>query len=91
MKLFSYLPSKSVPATATENDESAYGGSRPARAILAFGYFPAYAHAMWKVVWRPNAVVESFFISMKKERIKKRIYHTRELARADVFDYIEAF
>lgn len=38
-----------------------------------------------------NAVVESFFSSLKKERIKKRIYKTRELARADVFDYIESF
>ena len=38
-----------------------------------------------------NAVVESFFSSLKKERIKKRIYKTREMARADVFDYIEVF
>ena len=29
--------------------------------------------------------------SLKKERIKKRVYKTRELARADVFDYIEVF
>ena len=38
-----------------------------------------------------NAVAESFFSSLKKERIRKRIYKTRDLARADVFDYIEAF
>lgn len=38
-----------------------------------------------------NAVVESFFSSLKKERVKKRIYKTRDLARADVFDYIEVF
>lgn len=38
-----------------------------------------------------NAVIESFFSSLKKERIKKRVYKTRELARADVFDYIEVF
>ncbi|MDN5511815.1 IS3 family transposase [Acinetobacter sp.] len=38
-----------------------------------------------------NAVAESFFSSLKKERIKKRIYKTREMARADVFDYIEMF
>jgi len=38
-----------------------------------------------------NAVAESFFSSLKKERIKKRIYRTRDLARADVFDYIEMF
>ena len=38
-----------------------------------------------------NAVAESFFSSLKKERIRKRIYKTRDLARADIFDYIEAF
>lgn len=38
-----------------------------------------------------NAVAESFFSSLKKERIQKRIYKTRDLARADVFDYIEVF
>ena len=38
-----------------------------------------------------NAVVESFFSSLKKERIKKRIYRNRELATNDVSDYIESF
>lgn len=35
-----------------------------------------------------NAVAESFFSSLKKERIRKRIYKSRALARADIFDYI---
>lgn len=38
-----------------------------------------------------NAVAESFFASLKKERIKKRIYKNRELAAADVSDYINSF
>ncbi|WP_202987423.1 IS3 family transposase [Mixta mediterraneensis] len=38
-----------------------------------------------------NAVAESFFSSLKKERIRKRIYKTRDMARADIFDYIEMF
>jgi len=38
-----------------------------------------------------NAVAESFFSSLKKERIKKHIYKTRDLAHADIADYIEAF
>jgi putative transposase len=38
-----------------------------------------------------NAVAESFFSSLKKERIRRRIYKTRDLAKADVFDYIEVF
>lgn len=38
-----------------------------------------------------NAVAESFFGALKKERIKRRIYPNRETARTDVFDYIEMF
>lgn len=38
-----------------------------------------------------NAVVESFFSSLKKERVRKRVYKTREMARSDIFDYIEVF
>ncbi len=40
---------------------------------------------------RDNAVAGSFFGSLKKERIRKRIYNTRDLARADAFDCIEVF
>lgn len=38
-----------------------------------------------------NEVAESFFSSLKKEHIQKRIYKTRDLARADVSDSIELF
>jgi putative transposase len=38
-----------------------------------------------------NAVAESFFGSLKKERIKKRIYANRDTATADISDYIEGF
>jgi putative transposase len=38
-----------------------------------------------------NAVAESFFSSLKKERIRRRIYRTRDDARSDLFDYIEVF
>ena len=41
-------------------------------------------------VW-DNAAMESFFSSLKTERIRGRIYRTRDDARADVFDYIERF
>ena len=40
---------------------------------------------------RDNAVAESFFSSLKKERIKKHIYHDRDLATKDIADYIESF
>lgn len=38
-----------------------------------------------------NAVAESFFQLLKRERIKRKIYTTREEARSYVFDYIEMF
>ncbi len=38
-----------------------------------------------------NAVAESFFNLLKRERIRRRTYRTREQARKDVFDYIEMF
>jgi len=41
-------------------------------------------------VW-DNAAMESFFSSLKIERIYRKKYVTREEVRADVFDYIEMF
>ena len=38
-----------------------------------------------------NAVAESFFSSLKKERIRKRIYRTREIATAEIDEYIGTF
>jgi putative transposase len=38
-----------------------------------------------------NAVAESFFQLLKRERIRRRIYTSRSDARADVFNYIEMF
>ena len=38
-----------------------------------------------------NAVAESFFHLLKTERIRRKTYKTRQLARQDVFDYIEMF
>jgi putative transposase len=41
-------------------------------------------------VW-DNAAMESFFSSLKTERTARKLYRTRDDARADVFDYIERF
>src|SRR3546814_6777924 len=38
-----------------------------------------------------NAVAESFFQLLKRDRIRRQIYSTRDEARADVFNYIETF
>lgn len=41
-------------------------------------------------VW-DNSAMESFFSSLKTERVARKVYRTREQAKADVFDYIERF
>ena len=41
-------------------------------------------------VW-DNSAMESFFSSLKTERTNRKVYRTRDEARADVFDYIERF
>lgn len=41
-------------------------------------------------VW-DNAAMESFFSSLKTERVRRKTYRTRKQARVDVFDYIERF
>lgn len=41
-------------------------------------------------VW-DNSAMESFFSSLKVERVNRRQYRTRDEAKADVFDYIELF
>lgn len=38
-----------------------------------------------------NAVAESFFQLLKRERIRRKTYTSRDEARQDVFDYIEMF
>ena len=41
-------------------------------------------------VW-DNSAMESFFSTFKTERVRGRVYSTREEAKADVFDYVERF
>lgn len=41
-------------------------------------------------VW-DNSAMESFFSSLQIERVHRRIYATREEAKADLFDYVERF
>ena len=38
-----------------------------------------------------NSAIERFFASLKKERVYRKVYRTRDEGRADIFDYIEAF
>ncbi len=67
---------------------SQYGGDDWRRFCLSNNLKPSMSRRgnCWD-----NAVAESFFGSLKKERIKKRICRNRDLATADVSDYIESF
>ena len=47
------------------------------------------SHALPFLLW-PRAA-ERFFQLLKRERIRRRVYATRDDARADVFNYIEMF
>jgi putative transposase len=38
-----------------------------------------------------NAVAESFFKTLKKELVRKQIFHNREIATSKIFEYIEMF
>ena len=38
-----------------------------------------------------NAVAESFFQLLKRERVRRKTYVNRKVARQDIFDYIEFF
>ena len=38
-----------------------------------------------------NAVAESFFQLLKRERVRRKIYVNRKEARRDILDYIELF
>ncbi len=38
-----------------------------------------------------SACAESFFGLLKRERIRRKVYPTREAAKSDIFNYIELF
>jgi putative transposase len=67
---------------------SQYGSEAFQRLLADQGIICSMSHA--GNVW-DNAAVESFVSSMKTERVRRKIYRTRDDARADVFDYIERF
>jgi putative transposase len=86
MAVWRRKPQRSVLVHSDQGSQ--YGSDEWRRFCMAHNLEPSMSRRgnCWD-----NAVAESFFSSLKKERIKKRIYKTRDLARADVFDYIEVF
>ena len=67
----------------------AIGFSNIATALIR--RFPAKGSLRLPTMKAQNAAMESFFSSLKTERIRNKVYRTRDKARSDVFDYIERF
>ena len=67
---------------------SQYGSEAFQRLLVDHGIVCSMSRA--GNVW-DNAAMESFFSSLKTERTARKLYRTRDQARADVFDYIERF
>jgi putative transposase len=78
----------SQPVIVHSDQGSQYGSDDWARFCKAHQLTPSMSRRgnCWD-----NAVAESFFSSLKKERIRKQVYRRRDLAKAEVFEYIEMF
>lgn len=61
---------------------------------VKFGFIAKH-RGIWPAEWSgnvwDNAAMESFFSSLKTERTARKVYRSRDEAKADVFDYIERF
>lgn len=71
------------------SDQGCQYSSEPYRTLLA-EYGIQCSMSRSGNVW-DNSAMESFFSSLKTERVNRKRYRTRDEARADVFDYIERF
>ena len=76
------------PVIVHSDQGSQYGSDDAVRFCKDHGLIPSMSR---RSNCFDNAVAESFFSSLKKERIRRRIYRSREEARADVFGYTEDF
>jgi putative transposase len=72
------------------SDQNSQLGQRRLAAVLRRQQ-PRAEHEPTRQLLGTTRFAESFFSSLKKEHIRNRIYKTRDLATADVFDYIEVF
>jgi putative transposase len=86
MALWQRRPSK--PVIIHSDQGSQYGSDEWQRFCRDHNLMPSMSR---RGNCHDNAVAESFFSSLKKERVRRRIYASRAEARADLFDYIEVF
>ena len=77
------------PSDLAHSDQgSQYTSEQFQRALDALGIVCSMSRS--GNVW-DNAVMESFFSTLKTERTARKHYATRDAARADVFDFLERF
>lgn len=77
------------PSDLAHSDQgSQYTSEQFQRALDALGIVCSMSRS--GNVW-DNAVMESFFSTLKTERTARKQYATRDAARADVFDFLEHF
>lgn len=59
--------------------------------VIFWGYKRRASYMSRRGNCHDNVCAASFFGVLKKERIRRRIYPTREAAKVNVFNYIELF
>jgi len=76
------------PVVVHSDQGSQYGSDDWGRLLKAHGLVASMSR---RGNCYDNAVAESFFSSLKKEKVRRKVYLTRDDARAEIFDYIEVF
>ena len=78
----------SAPVTVHSDQGSQYSSHDWQDFLKAHGLVPSMSR---RGNCHDNAVAESFFQLLKRERIRRKTYLDRDEARRDIFDYIEMF
>ncbi len=78
----------SAPVTVHSDQGSQYSSHDWQDFLKAHGLVPSMSR---RGNCHDNAVAESFFQLLKRERIRRKTYFDRDEARRDIFDYIEMF
>ena len=78
-----------VPGIMHHSDQGSQYTSRAYQALLVKNGFLVSMNGVG--TWYDNAPMESFFGSLKVERVYRTSYHTRQQAISSVFTYIESF
>jgi len=86
MAIWRRTPKQSVIIHSDQGSQ--YGSDDWQRFCKAHGLLPSMSR---RGNCYDNAPVESFFSSLKKEKVRRHIFKNREVAKAEIFDYIEVF